>query len=146
MRGDAGDDIDVARGRALDELSRLQLRQPADLVAQACGALELQHRRGFFHLPLQALDHFAGLALQEQRRIVDVFLVVLSGDQPDARAGTALNLIEHARTGAIGENAVLAGAQLEYLLQQGHAFAYRARAREWPKIAVRLVELAAMKA
>ena len=42
--GRRGDDVDVAGGRALDELPRLQLLQPRDLVAHARRALELERR------------------------------------------------------------------------------------------------------
>ena len=78
--------------------------------------------------------------------LAHVLLIVGLGDQPDARTGAALDLIEHARARAVGEHAVLAGAQLEHLLQQRHALAHRAGAGKRAEVAMRLVELAAMEA
>src|SRR5213078_1965582 len=140
-----GDDVDIARSRALDELARLQLLQSGDLVANLRRALECKRRRSLVHLPLQMLEHLGRLALQEERRVLYVLLVLAFSDQPDAGPRAALDLIEHAGPRAIGEHAGLAGAQLEHLLQQRHALTHRAGARKWPEIRVRLVQLAAME-
>src|SRR6266704_499932 len=115
------DDVDIARSRALDELARLQLLQSGDLVANLRRALECKRRRSLVHLPLQMLEHLRRLALQEERRVLYVLLVLAFRDQPDAGPRAALDLIEHAGPRAIGEHAGLAGAQLEHLLQQRHA-------------------------
>src|SRR5216117_3715251 len=80
-----GDDVDVARSRALDELARLQLLQSGDLVADL--------RRTLAHLPLQMLEHLRRLALQEERRVLSVFLVLAFRDQADAGPRAALDLI-----------------------------------------------------
>ena len=141
-----GDDVDVAGGRALDELARLQLLQPGDLVADLRRALECKRSCRLVHLPLQMLEHFGRLALQEQGRILHVLLVLPLGDQADARAGATLDLVEHAGARAVDEHAGLAGAQLEHLLQQGDALAHGACARKRPEVRMRLVQLAAMEA
>jgi hypothetical protein len=115
-------------------------------VSPRSSALEGERRRGGIHLPLQIGQHLGGLALQEQGRVLDVLLIVGFGNQSDARAGAALDLMQHARARAIGEHAVLAGAKLEHLLQNAHAFAHRARAGKGPEVTMRLVELAAVEA
>src|SRR5581483_7694049 len=67
-------------------------------------------------------------------------------DEPDAGRRAALDLMQHAGPRAIGENGVLAGANLEYLLERRDAVAYRTGARERSEVLVLAVERAAMKA
>ena len=141
-----GDDIDVAGRRAFDELARLQLLQAGDLVANPCCALECQRRRRLGHLPLQVFEHLVRLALQEQRRVLHVLLIVGLADKPYAGAGAALNLVEHAWPRTIGKHAGLAGAQLKHLLQHADALAHRARTGKRPEVRVRFLQLTAMEA
>src|SRR5207302_1613855 len=124
---------------------RLQLLQTRDLVANARRTLECKRGCGSLHLALKRVHHFVGLTLQEQRSVANVLLIIRFRNEPHARAGAALDLIEHARARSIGKHAVLASSQLKYLLQQCHALAHRARARERPEIAIRLVESSAME-
>ena len=139
------DDVDVARSRALDKLPRLQLREPRDLVAQPRRALEGERRGGLVHLQLELALHLVSLALQEQHGALDVLAVVGFADEPDARPAAARDLVQHARPRTVREHRVLAGAQLEHLLQERHALAHGACARERPEVAVLLVEPAAME-
>ena len=57
--GRGGDDVDVSGRRALDELPRLELGEPGDLVAQLRRALERERRGGPGHLRLQRRDNLA---------------------------------------------------------------------------------------
>ena len=133
------DDVDVAGRRAFHELPRLQRLQAADLVANARRALELERSRRCFHLCLQLDQHFIRLAAQEQRRAFDVVAVFVFTDEADAGRRAALDLIEHARPGTVGE-------QHEHLLQRRDAIADRARAGERPEIPVTAIKRAAMEA
>src|SRR5437868_9317086 len=142
---DAGNHIEIAGSRAFHELSRLQLLQTRDLVANARRTLECKRGCSRLYLALKRVHHFFGLALQEQRSVANVLLIIRFRNEPHARAGAALDLIEHARARSIGKHAVLAGSQLKYLLQQRHALAHRACAWERPEIAIRLVESSAME-
>ena len=139
-------DVDVAGGRALDELARLQLLEAVDAIAKARRALEFERLRGLLHLRLHLGQHFARAALQEQRGALHVLAVLVLRDEAHARRGAALDLVEHARPRAVGEYRVVASAQHEHLLQQGDAFTHRARAGERPEVAVAAVERAAVEA
>src|SRR5439155_14650724 len=83
---------------------------------------------------------------QKKNRMLHVLVIVSLGNKADARSGAALDLIEHARAGAVGENTAFASAQLKYLLQYRHALAHRPRAGKRSEIAMRLLQLAAMEA
>ena len=141
-----GDDVDVARRRALHELPGLELRETRDLVADARRALERERRCGLVHLDLELGQHQVRLALQEEHRALDVLAIVRFGNQPDARTAAALDLVQHAGPRAVREHRVLAGADLEDLLQERHALADRAGARIRTEVAVLPVEPAAMEA
>jgi hypothetical protein len=58
-------DVEIAGGRALDELPRLQLVEARDLVAQPRGALELERRAPLIHLRLELRENLVRLPLQE---------------------------------------------------------------------------------
>ncbi len=139
------DDVDVPGRRAFDELPRLQPHEPRDLVADPRGALEFQCRTRLVHLRLELRQHLGRLSLQEQHRALHVVRVVGRGDEADAGRAATRDLVQHARARAVGEHRVLAGAQLEHLLQQRHSLAHRARARERAEVPVLAIELAAME-
>ena len=140
------DYVDVAGGRTLDELARLQLREPRDLVAQPRRALEGERCRRLVHLHLELRQHLVGLALQEQDRTLHVLAIIGLRDEADARRAAPLDLVQHARPRPVREHRVLAGAQLKDLLQERHPLAHGARARERTEVAVLAVEAAAVEA
>ena len=60
-----GNDVDVARRRALDELARLQGIEPRDLVADLGRLLKGERSGRRFHLLLQDIEHLGRLALKK---------------------------------------------------------------------------------
>jgi hypothetical protein len=76
---------------------------------------------------------FGRLSLQEQHGAPHVLRVVGLAHVADARTAAALDLIKHARPRPVGEHRVLAGPDLEHLLQMRHTVANCARAGNGPK-------------
>jgi hypothetical protein len=89
-------DVDIARRRAFDELARLQLLQPLNLVANAPRRARTRAPcRSFIcvsSLASTSLVLPAGTALR-RGRLLGVFGL---RDEPDARRGAAMDLMEHA--------------------------------------------------
>ncbi len=140
-----GQDIDIAAlPDFLDGLALEHRRQRPDLVAHRRGLFELEPLGVLLHLLLQSLEHLLLPALQEARGIAHVARVVLLADRADARRRAAVDLVQQARPRAVVEDGVLAGPQLEYLLQDLHALAHRMRARERAEVLVALVGRAAV--
>ncbi len=141
----AGDDIGITRRSAGDELLFTHLAQSADLVTINRGLLIILALGRRIHARNQPLDRLVVLALQKQLGAVRVLGVVCSAHQTNARRGATTDLIQQTGTRAIVEHAVGARAQPEYLLQQLHAFAYRAGIGKRTEIAMPRVEAAAVK-
>jgi hypothetical protein len=139
-----GDDVDVGIAGGLHALRVQHPRQRLDLVAHAGRLLELEVLGVHQHLLFQVFQHLALAPAQELGRVVDVALVVFRRDQLDARAAAAADLVQQAGPRAVVEDAVLAGAQLEHLLQQLHRFLHRPGAREGTEVLVLLVQRAAV--
>jgi hypothetical protein len=116
--------IGLAAG-GVDELLLAHRRQHAQAVAQQRGGLEIERGRGGVHLLGDPFGQRAGLAVQQLRGRADVARVGFRRDELDARRGAALDLVQQAGARAVGEHGVLAGAQLEHLLQQLDALAHR---------------------
>ena len=113
-----GQDVHVLVRPGLHRLLVQDFGQRAHLVAQLGRLFELQPLGMLHHPRLEPLQHRLGLPVQESLGVVHVLPVVLRRDQVHARRRAALDLVQQARPGAIGEHGVLAGAQPEYLLQQ----------------------------
>ena len=88
------------------------------------------------HPRFKFMQHGLRVAHQESLGIGDIVRIGLGRDVADARAGATLDLIEQTRPGAIGIHGVLAGPQLEHLLQQLDRFLHRPGARVRPEVAV----------
>ena len=88
------------------------------LVAINRGLFEGQGHGGLFHGFGQALDHLVLLALEEHGGQLHVLGVILGGDKADAGTAAAVDLVQQTGPGAVGEDRILAGAQVEGLLQQ----------------------------
>ena len=131
-------------GVVLDRLLVQHARQRADLVPDLGRLLELQRLGARHHLRLQRIHQLLLLALQEALGVGDVARVVVGRDVVDARARAALDLVEQARPGAVGEHRVLAGAQVEHLLDQLDRVLHRPGGRERAEVAVLLVDRAAV--
>jgi hypothetical protein len=139
-----GDDVDVGVARGFHALGVQHLRQRLDLVAHRCRLLELQVLGVGQHLRVQVFQHLGLAPAQEFGGVVDVAPVVLGRDQVHAGPAAAADLVQQAGTRAVVEDAVLAGAQLEHLLQQLHRFLDRPGARERTEVLVLLVQRAAV--
>ena len=94
------------------------------LVAHGRRLLEFQFGRERVHLLLELLHHFGLPAEQETRGIRYVDRVILVGDRADARRRAAPDLVQQARSRAVVEDRILAGAQLEHALQDLDALAH----------------------
>lgn len=110
--------------------------QRRQLVAQGGGLLETHLLRRGEHPRLDIREHGLGLAAQELRGPVHVQGVVRGRDQPHARPGAAMDLIEQTGPRPVGEDRVLAGAQAENLLQDLYALAHRPYVGERAEILV----------
>ena len=135
---------DAAAGVVLDRLLVQHARQRADLVPDLGRLLELQRLGARHHLRLQRIHQLLLLALQEALGIDDVACVVVGRDVVDAGRRAALDLVEQARPGAVGEHRVLARAQVKDLLDQLDRVLHRPGGRERAEVAVLLVDRAAV--
>ena len=135
---------DAAAGVVLDRLLVQHARQRADPVADLGRLLELQRLGALQHLGLERIHQLLLLALQEALGVGDVLGVVLDRDVVDARPRAALDLVQQARPGAVGEHRVLAGAQVKHLLHQLDRILHRPGGRERAEVAVLLVDRAAV--
>ena len=84
-----------------------------------------------------------GFAVQKRHRMADLFAVFFGRHLTHARRGAAVDLREQARSVAVGEHAVFAGAQPKHFLQDFNAVAYRIAVRIGAEILVRLFGRAA---
>src|SRR5690606_4328653 len=130
-----GNHIQVAYVLARYELFRFHFLDAGNLVAVARGQLVVTVLRRALHPLHEAVDHAAVLALEEQDGRIDVALVVLAPDQPDAGCRAAPDLVLQAGPRAIAEIAVLAIADQEQLLQLVDGFAHRPGVRVRPEVA-----------
>jgi hypothetical protein len=142
-REDVGVDRPSA-GVVLDRLLVQDARQRADLVPDLGRLLELQRVGARHHLRLQRVHQLLLLALQEALGVGDVARVVLGRDVVDAGARAALDLVQQARPRPVGEHRVLAGAQVEHLLDQLDRVLHRPGGRKRAEVAVLLVDRAAV--
>jgi len=92
-------------------------RQRADLVADLRRLFEVQGIGVRHHLRLQTVHDLLLLAAEESLGVAHVARVVLGRDVAHAGRRAALDLVEQTRPRTVGEDGVLAGAQLEDLLQ-----------------------------
>lgn len=141
---DDGQDVDVAVAADLDRLLVQHRRERAHLVAHSRRLLELQLGRERVHLLLEFVHHLGLPPEQEARGVRHVDRVVVLGDRADARRRATPDLMQQARPRTVVEHRILAGAQLEYALQDLDALAHRPRTRERPEILVLLVDRAAV--
>ena len=141
---DRGQHIDVLVLAAVDELLVQHGLQHAHLVAAGGGLLEGEALGGGLHPVREVVDDLARLAVEEAGGEPDVGGIGLGLDQPDAGRGATLDLVQQAGTRAVGEDGVLAGAQLEGLLQQVDALAHRPGVGEGAEVARALGEGAAV--
>ena len=109
----------------LHRLLRLHLRQCSDAVAQLGGLLVLQHLGVGHHLCLQFFHHLLLLTQQKALGVAHIAGVIGRADQAHAGARAAADLVKQARPRTIVEHRVLAGAQLEHLLDQLDGLAHR---------------------
>ena len=100
-----------------DDLLRLDDLEIGQLVAQARRVFELQVGSRALHAPAQLLLHLVVAPFQHLDGRSRIARVGLLGNQPDAGAGAALDLVLQAGPRAIGEVRVLAIAKAEQLLQ-----------------------------
>ena len=77
--------------------------------------------------------------MEEHHRQAHVLGILLAVDQADARGAATFDLVLKARSGAVLEEAVLAGPDAEELLQDVQAVAHRCRARERSEVAAALL-------
>jgi hypothetical protein len=139
-------DVDVLVGSGVHRLLVQHLGQRAHLVAQLGGLLEFEllgmRQHALLQLPAARLAcRRAGTPRRCARP-----RVVLRGDQLHAGTRAALDLVQQAGPGSVGEHRVLAGAQAEHLLQQLDGFLHRPGARIRPEVAVLAVDRAAVVA
>ena len=125
--GRTGHDVQVAPLVA-DVLLFLHAAQAGDLVADLGGLLVAQLGRDALHLFYPGVDHRPAPALEEHHRVVDIDGVFRGAHVADAGRGAALDLVLQAGPGAVPEEAVLALAHAEQLLQQVQALAHGAAA------------------
>ena len=119
-----GDDVGVRVGIDLHRLLVQYARQGTDAVAQHGRLLEAQFLGRSLHTGFHLLQDFLVPALQEGDGRVHVTTVGRLVDQADAGGTAAADLVQQARTRTVGEVAVLAGAQVEDLLQHLDALAH----------------------
>ena len=119
-----GDDVGVRVGIDLHRLLVQHARQGTDAVAQHGRLLEAQFLGRSLHAGFHLLQDFLVPALQEGDGRVHVTTVGRLVNQADAGGAAAADLVQQARTRAVGEVAVFAGAQVEDLLQHLDALAH----------------------
>ena len=93
--------------------------EAADAVADGGGTLEFEVLGGGFHLAGEFALDVVGLAAEEGFGLVDVVAVFGGLDPADAGGGAALDLVQQAGAGAVGEHRVLTGAEEEDALHGG---------------------------
>ena len=96
------------------------------------------------HARLELLQQLLGFAAQHRLGVRHVGRVGLGRDQVDTGPRAALDLIEQARSRAIGEHRVLTGAQPEHLLQQQDGFLDRPGTWVGTEVAMAFVHRAAV--
>ena len=96
-----GEDVGFFDAARIDPLRALNRRERRDAVAQPRRALKLQSLGGFGHFARQLFADVATFAGEEIPRLSHELGVILHGDFAGARARTAFDLIEQARTRAI---------------------------------------------
>ena len=119
-----GDDVGVRVGIDLHRLLVQHARQGTDAVAQHGRLLEAQFLGRSLHAGFHLLQDFLVPALQEGDGRVHVTAVGGLVDQANAGGAAAADLVQQARTRAVGKVAVLAGTQVEDLLQHLDALAH----------------------
>ncbi len=141
---DRGEHVHIFILAAVDELLVQHRLQHAHLIATGRGLLKGEALGGGLHAIREVVDHLARLAVEEARGELHVRSVGGGLDKTDAGRGAALDLVQQAGARAVGEDGVLAGAQLEGLLQQMDALAHRPGVREGAEVARALGEGAAV--
>ena len=132
-------DIHIPVVHRLHRLLVQDLGQGTDLVAQFSRLLELQSFGMGHHALLERLHHLLGVAAQKAGGALHIARIVLWTDLPHTRGRAALDLVQQARSGAVVEHRVLAGAQTKDFLHEPNGFAHRPHAGVRTKILVRLV-------
>jgi hypothetical protein len=118
----------------MDGLGALNVSERAQAVAVDGGKLEIHALGRFGHQPTEPLLDPGRAAAEEVLRILDKAGIAALVDAADAGGGAALDLVQKARAGPVGEEAVGAAAQLEQLLERGERRPDGARAGERPII------------
>ena len=139
-------DIDILVATAGDVLLVLHLAQGLYLVTQQRSLLEGQFRRGTIHRFGEMADQLLLSAQQKETCHADILRIGFGVNQPDARPGTAFDLVQQARSRAVVEHRVLTGTQAKHLLQQVDTFADGSRRRKRAVIVGPAVGLATKKA
>ena len=132
----ARDDVRVQRLGAVDVLRFAHLGEGPDLIAIHGRLLVIAGIRGLLHACGECGHHVVLPPLQEQSRVLHVGIVQRWLDAPDARRGTALDLVQQAGPRPVLEDRVFTGTQAEDLLQELDALADRAGIGERTEVAV----------
>src|SRR5215831_491037 len=90
-----------------------------NLIAQPCGAFEVQLVRRSFHTSAEFADQFVTTPFEHFDCIGNVLRIGRLRHEADTGTRTALNLKLQARTRTIREIGILAGSQPKYFLQKG---------------------------
>jgi hypothetical protein len=130
-----GDHVGIDEAGDVDVLVALHQRERADAVADHRRRLEIAGIGGGLHLAGEALQHGVALAGEKGARLFGQGGIAVAVDLPDAGRAAPLDLIEQARAGAVGEDAVAARAQQERLLQRDQRAVDRAGRGERAEIA-----------
>ena len=94
-----GEDVGVEGGGGRHALALGDAADRLGLVAQVCGALELEPRGGLAHLPLDVSQHVVAAALEEEQRLVDHGAVFLGRAVGRAGGDAALDVVVEAGAG-----------------------------------------------
>ncbi len=130
-----GDQIGIDDPRHVNVLMALDHGQSADAVADQPRRLEVERRRRRLHLCREPPLHRTAAARQKGVRLLDQPGIVLAADAADAGRAAPLDLMQQARPGAVGEDAVAARAQEKGLLQRDQGAVDRAGRGERAEIA-----------
>ena len=110
------DHICVAPAHIADILFFAYCTQRRNLIAMQRSIFVLLCRRGSVHARDEIFDHLIFLARQEQRCTANILRVFSLSNVANARRGAAAYLVHQARARTVGEDAILAIADAEYLL------------------------------
>ena len=138
------EDVHVLVARCLHRLLVQHARERRDLVAHLRRLLKLQPLGVRQHALLQSLHHRPRFAAQQGFGMGHVLGIGFGRNQAHTGRAAAFDLVEKARTRAVGKHRVFAGAQAKHLLQQQNRFLHRPAARVGAEVAVLFVGAAAV--